>query len=167
MNTIGRPDLAIRPAIAGDVPQLTELYTDLATWRFEQYGINDWPIPFPHPEVGRLLESSDTYIAYLGSIAVGTIAIEWQDEKIWGNQDAEAVYVHRLGARLHGAHIGAALLNHAAKVATDAGIDRIRLDCNFADKKLCSHYESLGFTLVDTKWIIPSYEAARYERKLA
>jgi GNAT superfamily N-acetyltransferase len=113
------------------------------------------------------MHSSDTYVAALGELTVGTVAIEWEDKKIWGEQPISAVYVHRLGTRLHGHRVGATLLEHADTVATENNLDRVRLDCNFANKKLCDHYEALGFKLVDTDWIIPTYEAARYERLVA
>lgn len=93
------------------------------------------------------LNRKDVYIAELGGIPVATVTLGLSDEERWGTQEMAAVYVHGLCVRANynGLGLGASILDWCAREAMRLGRTLVRLDCAYANRKLCGYYESLGF----------------------
>jgi GNAT superfamily N-acetyltransferase len=100
------------------------------------------------PDVERDLPAGQVYLARLGAEAVGTFVLRWTDEAVWGPDDGDAGYLHRLATRpeVAGQGIGQELITAADGLVAARGRHWLRLDCDRDNNKLRRYYESLGFT---------------------
>jgi RimJ/RimL family protein N-acetyltransferase len=74
------------------------------------------------------------------------------DELYWGIQKEEARYIHSLvvSDSSTGKNIGSSIIQMIENSIKEEGINRLRLDCNAENPKLCQYYEKLGFVKVGT-----------------
>jgi len=98
---------------------------------------------FTNEEVAEYMVTHPMYIVKINTEAVGTFSITWEDTHIWGKQELDAGYIHRLAVR-HGFHskdLGEAIINWAAAETKKQGRTLLRLDCPLDNKKLRAYYE--------------------------
>jgi GNAT superfamily N-acetyltransferase len=139
-------------------------------------GQPNWPTPFPRRPVTKNAQAGELYLASLGREVVGTVTLQWEDPRFWGDDgsDGRAGYVHRLAVRrTHaGTGLGALLLSWAADEVLAAGRSRLRLDVVSHNRPLRRYYESVGFAFVRDltgDWIAPdgsprTWSTSLYER---
>lgn len=125
--------------------------------------------PYTAEELRERVAKGRTYIAKLGDEPVGTFALLWEDERVWGEQPPVAGYLHQLAVKdgYRGMHLGRRLLDWAGHYVAQSGRQLLRIDFPPDNVGLKTYYEKLGF-----KWIKDSevstphttYSAALYER---
>ena len=126
------------------------------------------------PDVIRDLPAGLVHLARLAGRPVATFVLRWSDERVWGPDDGEAGYLHRLATHpdVAGRGIGAQLIAAAAGLTRERGRRWLRLDCDRDNERLRAYYEALGFAHagdVDSlpRSTQPGYRAAsRYQRAI-
>jgi GNAT superfamily N-acetyltransferase len=100
------------------------------------------------PDVGRDLPAGLVHLARLHGRPVGTFVLCWSDEPVWGADDDEAGYLHRLASHpdAAGQGIGHALIGVASSLVRKRGRKVLRLDCDPANDRLRAYYEAQGFS---------------------
>ena len=116
----------------------------------------------PHQRI----EFDEWYLIELDETPAGMLSLSWEDRKYWGPQDPDAGYVHGISVRhgFHGVGLGGFAIDWCANQVHANQRNRLRLDCDVKNAKLCAYYESLGFARVATKAISADYVASLYER---
>lgn len=99
---------------------------------------------------------------------VGMVRLLKEDLLYWGVQSDEARYIHSLVVKSEysNQNLGSIILSEVAKRVRAEGITLLRLDCNAANKWLCSYYEKQGFTKAGEVQMSHSLNNL-YEKKLA
>jgi GNAT superfamily N-acetyltransferase len=163
--------LRITKAKPAHLQALVSIFTAANRYKLERDD-RSWAPGFTEKGVTWMLSLGTMYVACLGDPIVGTLALDWADDD-WDDErdkgERRAGYIRRLAVRedFHGQQIGAQIIDWAAGQAAREGRDRLRLDCNIANTKLCTYYEKQGFQRVVTKEF-PAYHytAALYERPM-
>jgi ribosomal protein S18 acetylase RimI-like enzyme len=157
-------------------PDETHLLADVLTsgtqYKLEHddtiWGKGEWS----EEEVRDMQSKSIAYLIRQDDDIVGTVSIQWEDERFWGVQPPTAGYIHRLAVkdRFHKLGIGERIINWAAGQVAAVGRTALRLDCDEKNFRLCKYYEGLGFIKVG-RLSFPElddgkYVEALYERKI-
>lgn len=163
-------ELSFSAARAEDVPALADVLSSATRHKIEHedtvWGAEDWT----EEEVHEALAESTMYSVRKGDEVVGTVSLQWDDERNWGLQPPVAGYIHRLAVKegFHGQGIGERIVDWAATRAAENGRSVLRLDCEDTNTNLCRYYEKLGFVRVGTRDVsdYKGYRAALYERRV-
>lgn len=135
------PDLAVRPATAGDAEAVGRLLHDFNT---EYDDVTPGPAALAE-RVGELLAAGDTRILVGGPGPDGLAVLRFR-LSIWSR--ALECYLAELyvvpGRRGHG--LGRALMEAAMQLARDEGADYMELGTSEDDTAARRLYESLGFS---------------------
>ena len=126
------------------------------------------------PDVIRDLPAGLVHLARLDGRPVATFVLRWSDERVWGPDDGQAGYLHRLATHpeVAGRGIGAQLIAAAGDLTRECGRRWLRLDCDRDNQRLRAYYEAQGFAHAgDVDWLPrttqPGYRAAsRYQRAI-
>lgn len=157
---------------------LTESTTALSLLRsaaitLRQKGIDQWRIWLDPPAekikwVEEGFNRGEFYFIIINDRIAGMYRLLTTDELYWGPLEDEARYVHSLVvlSEFAGQQVGRRVLEKLIVETREAGIPFFRLDCNAANKKLCSYYEELGFRQVGLKQMPHSLNCL-YELKLS
>jgi len=141
--------LRVRKARPEELPTVLELLSAAAAWWASTGHPHTWPAPFPPERVRPSLERGETYLAELpGSpTVVGTFALQWEDPRFWGEQPANAGYLHRIAIErsVAGRGVGRGMIGLALDEVRRAGRSLARLDTLAEHGPLRRYYASLGF----------------------
>jgi GNAT superfamily N-acetyltransferase len=140
-------------AVPGDVDELVGLRDRVARWLVER-GIQQWqPGEFSVARMRTWVDRGDVYVHRREGRIVAAVAVLEKDPDIWGDQPADAAYVHLLMVdRAHaGAGLGAAALSYAEGRARDLGAHRARLDAVASNPWLRRWYEDRGYEVVGSR----------------
>jgi ribosomal protein S18 acetylase RimI-like enzyme len=126
------------------------------------------------PDVVRDLPAGLVHLARLAGRPVATFVLRWSDERVWGPDDGQAGYLHRLATRPEtaGRGIGAQLITAAAGLTRERGRSWLRLDCDRDNQRLRAYYEALGFAHAGDVTSLPRStrpgyrSASRYQRAI-
>lgn len=114
-----------------------------------------------------LMANSTAYIVHCENKAVGTVSLQWEDERLWGPQPPIAGYIHRLAIRdgFHGLGLGKTVIDWVLLQSTIYDKEAVRLDCDAGNIGLCAYYERHKFVRVGSN-ASPDHVSALYERTL-
>ncbi len=161
-------DIRIIRAEIGDLDRVLEILEEASRWLSSKGLETQWrPSPAFRQTIKDNIERGDVYVAKGLGGTFGTITLQWNDKKFWGDIRQDAGYIHKLAiTRSHaGQHLGLRLLNWAEAKARAEGKSYLRLDCLASNKTIRQYYERVGFTHVrDT--LAPGWKASLYEKKL-
>jgi ribosomal protein S18 acetylase RimI-like enzyme len=167
-------------ATLGDVREITRLMQEAADFKWQR-GDDLWgTTPFSEEEVGRMIQSGNTFVYRLDGFAAASVMLPLSDTGMWGEErgnDGSAVYIHKLcvGETFRGGGVGRQVMSMAESFAQQHGKTKLRLDCPYDNPDLCGYYERLGFREVGRKDLQNSngrnpdkeiYKAAFYEKEL-
>ncbi len=145
-----------RAGLAETTTALALLKSAAAT--LQQKGIDQWSIWLDPPAekvkwVEEGVSNGEFYFILINGLVAGMYRLLTADELYWGPQEVEARYIHSLVVlnEYAGQQIGRRVLEQLITQSREAGIPLFRLDCNAANKALCSYYEQLGFRQVGLK----------------
>lgn len=136
-----------RPAVIEDQEVLTDILQEAKTIK-NQKGDDAWgKRSFSPEETAELIAQGGVYIGELGGLAVVSVTLLEEDERIWGDQglDGKALYVHKLARMGDYPGVGRQAMKFAEVRAKELGRTVLRLD---NPTGLDSYYESLGFVEV-------------------
>lgn len=141
--------LAITLAQTADLPLVLTILREAATWLWER-DIPQWPPEeFTEDAYAPLIGQGAIALAWKNGQAVGTVTLLWSDPEIWGPDDGQAGYVHKLAVKrlAAGQGVSHALLAWAEAQVTQAGRRYVRLDCWAGSDALRQFYTNAGFTV--------------------
>ena len=140
-----------------------------AIWLLSK-GIFQWPLDWLESirtEIKASIDSDLFYAAEIGNKLAAVIEIRSAPEEIWQNDEAEALYIHKLAIcrKYAGSGLGQNIITLIKSKAKRQDINYLRLDCVAHNNKLREYYESCEFKL---KGIVEAGEVnlALYEHKI-
>jgi ribosomal protein S18 acetylase RimI-like enzyme len=138
-------ELVVTTATAADADVILDILRSASGARAAP-GRATWGSEFP--DVIEDLPGGLVHLATLGGLPAGAFVLRWSDENVWGPDDGDAGYLHRLATRpeVAGQGLGARLIATADDLIRDCGRDWLRLDCDRDNQRLRDYYESLGFS---------------------
>ncbi len=159
------------PAHKEDESLVAEILTDGTQYKAKlgdmAWGDEGWS----EEEVQDAMLESTVYLIQQDEETIGTVSLQWDDTRNWGEQPPVAGYMHRLAIKdgFHNQGIGKLAVDWVAEQVAGRGRSLIRLDCEAKNTDLCSYYEKLGFVQVGTRPVpeYGDYVAALYERSVA
>jgi GNAT superfamily N-acetyltransferase len=100
------------------------------------------------PDVVRDLPAGLVHLGRIDGRVAGAFVLRWSDENVWGPDDGDGGYLHRLATdpAVAGQGIGERLISAAAGLVRENGRRWLRLDCDAGNPKLRAYYERLGFS---------------------
>lgn len=151
-----------------DIPAVEDILNDATQYKVKHgdvaWGTEGWT----DEEVRESMSESSVYLIRQGKEIVGTVSLQWEDERNWGIQPPVAGYMHRLAIKegFHNLGLGAQAIDWALSQVAKKGRQYLRLDCEAKNAELCGYYEAQGFTHVGTRPVpeYGTYVAALYER---
>lgn len=156
----------IRQATPQDVEAIATLLYEAEAW-LRSLGMPMWrPEELDPGRLRRDVVAGLHYVAEVQGEVVGTIRFQLEDPEFWPDRPAgEAAYVHRLAVRRDyaGRGIAAALLDWAARRASELGYQWLRLDCERDRPRLRAFYERNHFEHHSDRDVGP-FRVARYQR---
>ena len=159
-------DITIELATPADADAVLDILQEAARWLLSR-DIDQWrPDQFEREPLLAAISRGDVYLARKDGEAVGTLRLQWSDERVWGSDTGDAGYVHGLAICRGAAGIGLghAMLRWAERKVAVAGRAYLRLDCMTANLALRAYYEHAGFThcgdIHGKTW-----SASRYEKR--
>lgn len=163
--------LSVSEAHEQDIPEIAGILTDATMYKVKKgdkiWGGEGWT----DEEVKDYMAESEMFLVKQGQEIVGTVSLQWEDERTWGAQPPIAGYMHRLAIKEghHGQGLGEQVIDWVATKVAEQGKELLRLDCPEDNQDLCKYYEKLGFTKTGSRQI-PKYDdhneatVALYER---
>src|SRR6185312_15161044 len=142
--------LSIEQARPSDLDSVIDILEEAASWLASR-GIDQWRQgSFLGPRYDSIADQvyrGEVYLAILDGEPVGTLTLQWEDKKFWGDVSEDAIYVHRIAIRraYAGKGLGLRLLQWAESMVAKAGKTYLRLDCMAENAALCEYYERAGF----------------------
>ena len=160
--------LSFTIAERSDIPILSDVLREATQHKIRHedhvWGPNGWT----DEEIQDTLSESSVYIIRKYNEVVGSVSLQWEDERSWGAQPPIAGYMHRLAIKngYHDQGLGEIIINWAATQVAQNGKDVLRLDCEEGNVGLCAYYEKLGFVKVGSRPVpeYGDYVAALYEK---
>lgn len=166
-------ELMFTPATPADHARVLALVRARAEW-IRAKGSRQWRIFLSEDGerlVEKLIATGRTQLVTAGGRDVGTLRLDWTDERFWGSKgiDGTAGYVHTLATHLDfaGQRLVARMLQWACDRIVEQGRDLIRIDCDATNPKLVGYYRSFGFEpreIVQMDSIDPGFISQQLER---
>ena len=161
-------DVRIIRAHQGDLDTVLEILEEASRWLSSKGLESQWrPSPGFRQTVKDNIERGEVYVVRAVEATVGTITLQWNDKKFWGDLPPEAGYIHKLAIKrsYSGQHLGLRMIQWAEAKARAEGKRYLRLDCLASNKTIREYYQKVGFIHVrDTE--TPGWKASLYEKKL-
>ena len=139
-------ELLLRRAMLGDLGVVLDLLAQGASFALAR-GIDQWPERFPPQFILAGIERDEVLVASIDGMAVGTMSLALSDPVVWGPDDGQAGYVHRLAVSTErrGTGLGGRLLDRAQDQVIRAQRSLLRLDCLARNSELRRWSETVGF----------------------
>lgn len=166
-------DLCFTTARPEDHARMLALVRDRAEW-IRAKGSRQWQV-FLGEEgerlVSRLIATGRTQMVTSGGRDIGTLRLDWTDERFWGAKGADGLagYVHTLATHRDyaGQRLVARMLQWACDRIVEEGRSLLRIDCDATNPALIDYYCSFGFEkreIVQMDSIDPGYTSQQLER---
>lgn len=166
-------ELSFAIATQSDVDRVLALVRARAEW-IRSLGSRQWQAFLSDDAeaiVARLIATGRTQLVTCDGRDVGTLRLDWTDERFWGARglDGSAGYVHTLATHrdFAGHRLAARMLQWACDRIVEAGRHLLRIDCDATNAKLVAYYRSFGFEpreVVPMDSIMPGYTSQLLER---
>ena len=161
-------DVRIIRAQQGDLDRVLEILEEASRWLSSKGLETQWlPSLAFRQTIKNNIERGDVHVVKDVEGTVGTITLQWSDERFWGDLPPDSGYVHKLAIKRSygGKRLGLRMLQWAEAKARVEGKRYLRLDCLASNKTIREYYEKAGFVHVrDT--LAPGWKASLYEKKL-
>jgi ribosomal protein S18 acetylase RimI-like enzyme len=161
-------EVRIIKAQQGDLDRVLEILDEASRWLSSKGLETQWlPSPTFRQTIKDNIDRGEVYVVKDVKKTVGTITLQWNDTKFWGDLPPDAGYIHKLAiTRSHARQrLGLRLLHWAEDKSRAEGKKYLRLDCLANNKTIREYYEKAGFTHVRDKEMA-GWKASLYEKKL-
>jgi GNAT superfamily N-acetyltransferase len=168
-------NITFRPAVPAEMPAVLLLLKQAALWLREKkiaYWQN-WIDPAPNfvAWIQRGFDNHEFFMVQstgrsIGEI-VGCFRLQWQDPVFWGEQAANAGYVHSftVSRGLAGRGLGYRLLGLIEDYCRERGKTLLRLDCGTDIPGIRKYYEKYGFHRVKDM-VYAGFPCTLYEKPI-
>lgn len=118
--------------------------------------------------VAAALQRGELFVVRAAGRDIGTVCMQWDDERYWGAQPSVAGYLHGLAVKdgYRGSGAGGRVIDWAAGHVAANGRRFLRLDCAAGNTALCRYYEGQGFALAGQQVFASGHVAALYQREV-
>ncbi len=144
--------IQVRPVTIEARQTFASLLNDANAWQ-KARGLQGWIRPFDDDWMLPRIQRGELYLAHMGDEAVAAFRLLFRDEDYWGERDAgDSIYLHTFAVRRSraGSGIGSMVIEEVARMGSERGRSRLRLDCFLANTGLVAFYERNGFSSVGT-----------------
>ncbi|MEV0708841.1 GNAT family N-acetyltransferase [Nocardia aurea] len=159
-------------AFPADAAAIARLRDRLAQWMVDN-GIAQWlPGEYPTAMVRAETERGEWFVWRESGTLIAAVRLIWRDPEFWGDDDAEAGYIHGLmvAPEYRGRDLGGRILAFCAERTLAEGIVRQRLDTAANNEVLRKYYTAQGFTEVREATLPPQFHGTDrvmlYEKSL-
>jgi GNAT superfamily N-acetyltransferase len=132
-----------------DIDTVLGILDEATTWLQNKSLPTAWkPGEFSRQTFLEQISREEVHIGLVEGKPAGTFILQWTDPLWWGEQPADAGYIHKLAIRpaYAGQGVGLQMLNWAEKKTRTLGKKFLRLNCMAEDRKIRDYYEMAGFT---------------------
>jgi GNAT superfamily N-acetyltransferase len=161
-------EVRIIRAEPSELNQVLEILEEASRWLTARGFESQWKLnPTFRQMIKDSIDQGDVYMVKDAQGTIGTITLQWSDEKYWGEMPLDAGYIHKFAIkRSHsGQRLGIRTLQWAEAKTRKEGKKFLRLDCLANNQIIREYYERFGFIHVrDT--MTPGWKASLYEKKL-
>jgi len=149
------PGYSIAAAERADLEAVMGLLREARSWH-ERQGVDAWR-EFDTARIAADIAAGRVHVARTEGTVCGTVTLMDSDGLVWGEEQGDELYVHKLAVarRLAGRGIGAQILRWAQGSARERGKHRLRLDTWDGNRKMREYYERQGFRHVRDKYFAP------------
>lgn len=147
-------DVVASQAVAAETDEIMGLLVRTAQW-LQSKGSSQWSELLEGKDVHGMAQSiadGDVFVFKKAGRIAGVVMLplsarEW-DIQLWGNEQPEAIYLHRLAIdrSVAGKNLGEEILNWVTEGIVFEGKNVIRLDCIATNESLNTFYREAGFT---------------------
>jgi len=97
-------EISVRKAVLADTEPIANILTTAVQFKLGHNDMSWGEGAYSEREVRGLIKTNATYVVEANGGIIGTFGLHWDDERIWGDQPANAGYIHRLAIRkdMHG-----------------------------------------------------------------
>lgn len=133
--------------------EIFDILCENARW-LESKGIFQWPLDWLHSNQDEIRSSINSGLYFKVEIdnhIAGVVELTQSPDEVWGGEDLPALYIHKLAIRRQYSNqsLGRGILDLIAKLASQQGLEYLRLDCVAHNTKLRDYYESYGFKYIN------------------
>jgi hypothetical protein len=146
----------IEPANADDLSRIQEAYAE-GRRRQQERGTLVWP-EFSDASLLAEIRARKLFRVMDHDAMVGTFAIAYEDQAVWGDRERGAhVYLHRIARRASGKSRGLlpSVVDWACAHGRELQREGIRMDTAAESSQLVAYYEQAGFVVVGRQVIGP------------
>jgi hypothetical protein len=146
----------IEPASVGDLPRIQAAYAE-GRRKQQERGTLVWP-EFSDASLIAEIQAQQLFRVMDNDGMVGTFAISYDDQAVWGDRDRGAhVYLHRISRSPSGTSPGLlrSVIDWACTHSRALQREGIRMDTAAASGQLVAYYEQAGFAVVGRHVIGP------------
>lgn len=156
-------------AAAGDEVHLHKLRRQLEDWLHDK-DIRQWPRGEVSLDlIARQIQQGQWRILRDRRVGVAAaMRVLWSDPDFWGDDDADAVYVHGLmvDRAVAGRDLGRSMLEAAAQLGRRRGSTLLRLDCAETNHALRRYYANRGFHEVGRRDFADLFSVTLFEKRI-
>lgn len=143
------PDLITEKAVPSDIEEIWNLYKQRTLWlRWKKQA--QWIYYLDHHPKAEYLEriaNGEYYVVRKGRQIIAGFSLS-TDSESWNDSSTNAWYLCRVVSLVGYRHVGAYIAAEAKRLADEAGIDSLRLECVSSNESLNKVWEEHGFRLV-------------------
>lgn len=159
-------DLSVAKAEQRDQPSLVAIMDEAMRYKARRGDFSWGREGNSGPRVSGALARGEMFVVRQAGEAIGTVCLQWDDERYWGVQPPVAGYLHGLAIRdaFRGTGLGRRVIDWAAAHVAAQGRHWLRLDCGAGNTGLCRYYEGQGFSAAGRQIFASGHVAALYQR---
>jgi hypothetical protein len=146
----------VEPATIDDLSRIQEAYAE-GRRRQQESGTLVWP-EFSDASILAEVRERKLFRVMDNAAMVGTFAIAYEDQAVWGERERGAhVYLHRIARSLSGTsrRLLKCVVDWACAHSRELRREGIRMDTAAASSQLVAYYEQAGFVVVGRHVIGP------------
>jgi GNAT superfamily N-acetyltransferase len=146
-------DVNLRQVRDTEFDEVYGILHENATWLLSK-GIFQWPLDWLEsirPDIHASIEAGLFQAVDIDNSLAAVLEIKFAPELLWGNNQDEALYIHKLAIqrKYSDRGLGRHIIELIKSKARQKNISLLRLDCVAHNDKLRAYYESCGFNLKD------------------
>ena len=144
-------ELTIKNSELTDLTVIQDLY-EIATTYMKSKGQVYWP-KFDEDFIKKEILDKKQWKILIGNNIACIWAIAFEDELIWGTENAPSLYIHRIATspKFRGQNLVGKIVSWADSFAKANGLKFIRMDTVGHNQALINHYQKLGFEFLGLK----------------
>jgi GNAT superfamily N-acetyltransferase len=135
-----------------DLERVMQLFADARAWHLQK-GVDVWS-EFDQRQIASDIRDGRVFVAKAGMAVLGAVTLVESDPLVWGPEETEAIYIHKLASSRDRAvrGVGTLLLQWVQEFARKRGKKCVRLDTWNGNRGMRTYYERNGFRHVIDKF---------------